>query len=94
MAIYFDEIPNNIALTVGIAGKDEMIPFLALNEMTDKHNCKRIEMKLKPVKKIVWETLAHGDAITNKTCLEEIVDALSNKVVNDDEAKLQPENFN
>lgn len=76
--IYFsyDYIPDDIAVTVGLASGDILLSFPALDAMTNAFLAKRDSMRAKgesvaACSKLVWD-IPHAECMTSDSCLAEI----------------------
>lgn len=84
VALSFEDIPNNIGITLGMCALDELISFKAINALTDHYSNVRNNLKNKnseyvaSINKVVWSDLKHGEAITNMNCMKQIQELIPN----------------
>jgi pimeloyl-ACP methyl ester carboxylesterase len=74
----FSYIPDDIAVTVGLASGDILLSFPALNKMTDSFISSRVDTsrahsssKVASCSKLVWQ-IPHAEAMVSDTCIAEI----------------------
>ena len=80
MYLDFAEIPVDVGVTIGIAGKDELLSLDAINKLSDYYINKRNTLRrsnsniyVAPMKKLIWDDLGHSEAVTDDDCIKSIV---------------------
>mmetsp|Transcript_20358 Transcript_20358/g.37777 ORF Transcript_20358/g.37777 Transcript_20358/m.37777 type:complete len:478 (+) Transcript_20358:55-1488(+) len=72
----FDYIPDDIAVTIGLASGDILLSFAALDAMSSSFVSMRSKKRTEgggvaPCSRLVWD-IPHAEAMTNDTCIAEI----------------------
>jgi len=69
--IFLEDVPPHIGLVIGIAMQDDFLCSRGTMELVDRF----IEANdaRAPIRKLVWETFGHADAIINREAMQDMV---------------------